>query len=148
VLLRFSLRSWLCGSTKEPSGFMVNHWKPHGFVVASRESPLMTRLPHRSGSTLVLRLNQETVHDFILLFFPPHDPHLILLATGSLEPSLLVCPHMEASLTSTFLTCSSLAPAPIKSRPAPVILGQESIHKMLSITHHTRKRPTNGPRTT
>jgi hypothetical protein len=23
------LRSWLCGSTKEPSGFLVNHWKPH-----------------------------------------------------------------------------------------------------------------------
>jgi hypothetical protein len=22
------LRSWLCGSTKEPSGFLVNHWKP------------------------------------------------------------------------------------------------------------------------
>jgi hypothetical protein len=22
------LQSWLCGSTKEPSGFLVNHWKP------------------------------------------------------------------------------------------------------------------------
>jgi hypothetical protein len=22
------LRSWLCGSTKEPSGFLVNHQKP------------------------------------------------------------------------------------------------------------------------
>jgi hypothetical protein len=22
------LRSWLCGSTKDPSGFLVNHWKP------------------------------------------------------------------------------------------------------------------------
>jgi hypothetical protein len=22
------LRSWLCGSTKEPSGFLVNPWKP------------------------------------------------------------------------------------------------------------------------
>jgi hypothetical protein len=29
------LRSWLCGSTKEPSGFMVNHRKPRELGVAS-----------------------------------------------------------------------------------------------------------------
>jgi hypothetical protein len=29
------LRSWLCGSTKEPNGFLVNHWKPHELGVAS-----------------------------------------------------------------------------------------------------------------
>jgi hypothetical protein len=29
------LWSWLCGSTKEPSGFLVNHWKPHELGVAS-----------------------------------------------------------------------------------------------------------------
>jgi hypothetical protein len=28
-------RSWLCGSTKEPSGFLVNHWKPRKLGVAS-----------------------------------------------------------------------------------------------------------------
>jgi hypothetical protein len=28
-------RSWLCGSTKEPSGFLVNHWKPRELGVAS-----------------------------------------------------------------------------------------------------------------
>jgi hypothetical protein len=38
---------------------------------------------------LVLRLNQETVHDFILPFLPPCGPHLTPLATGSLERSLL-----------------------------------------------------------
>jgi hypothetical protein len=27
-------RSWLCGSTKEPSGFLVNHWKPRELGVA------------------------------------------------------------------------------------------------------------------
>jgi hypothetical protein len=32
--LRF-LRSWLCGSTKEPSGFLVNHRKPCELGVAS-----------------------------------------------------------------------------------------------------------------
>jgi hypothetical protein len=29
------LRCWLCGSTKEPSGFLVNHWKPCELGVAS-----------------------------------------------------------------------------------------------------------------
>jgi hypothetical protein len=29
------LRSWLCGSTKEPSGFLVNHWKPRKLGVTS-----------------------------------------------------------------------------------------------------------------
>jgi hypothetical protein len=29
------LRSWLCGSTKETSGFLVNHWKPCELGVAS-----------------------------------------------------------------------------------------------------------------
>jgi hypothetical protein len=55
-----------------------------------RQSPLMTRLPRSPGSTLVLSLYQETVHDFILLFMPPCGPHLTPLATGSLERSLLV----------------------------------------------------------
>jgi hypothetical protein len=39
---------------------------------------------------LVLRLNQEIVHDIILLFMPPSGPHLTPLATRSLERSLLV----------------------------------------------------------
>jgi hypothetical protein len=29
------LRSWLCGSTKEPSDFLVNHRKPRELGVAS-----------------------------------------------------------------------------------------------------------------
>jgi hypothetical protein len=33
--LSLVLRSWLCESTKEPSGFLVNHWKPHELGVAS-----------------------------------------------------------------------------------------------------------------
>jgi hypothetical protein len=50
----------------------------------------MTWLPRSPGLTLVLWLNQETVHDFILLFMPPCGSHLTPLATGSLERSLLV----------------------------------------------------------
>jgi hypothetical protein len=64
----------------------------------------MIRLPRSPGSTLVLRLNQETVHDFILPFLLPCDPHLTLLATGSLKPSLLVF-STPGGLTSNDLSC-------------------------------------------
>jgi hypothetical protein len=108
----------------------------------------MTQLPRIPGSTLVLWLSQETVHDFILLFMPPYDPHLTLLATGSLDEAYLSSPHLEASPTTTFRACSSLAPTPVTPQPAPTIFSQESVHTTLSITHHTRKRPSTGPRTT
>jgi hypothetical protein len=60
---------------------------------------------------LVLRLNQEIVHDFTLLFMPPCGPHLTPLATGSLEPSQLVF-STPGGLTSNdlsrlFFTCTN-----------------------------------------
>jgi hypothetical protein len=80
-----------------------------------RQSPLMTRLPRSPGSTLVLWINQETVHDFILLFMPPCGPHLPPLATGSLERSLLVF-STPGGLTSDdlsrlFFTCTNTTQA-------------------------------------
>jgi hypothetical protein len=80
-----------------------------------RQSPLMTRLPRSPGSTLVLWLNQETVHDFILLFMPPCGPHLTPLATRSLERSLLVF-STPGGLTSDdlsrlFFTCTDTSQA-------------------------------------
>jgi hypothetical protein len=76
-----------------------------------RQSPLMTRLPRSPGSTLVLRLKQETVRDFILLFMPTCAPHLTPLATGSLEQSLLVfsTPRGLTSddLSRLFFTCTN-----------------------------------------
>jgi hypothetical protein len=76
-----------------------------------RQSPLMTRLPRSSGSTLVLRLNQETVHDFILPFLPPCGPHLTPLATGFLEPSLLVFSKPGGltcnDISRLFFTCTN-----------------------------------------
>jgi hypothetical protein len=90
--------------------------------------PLMTWLTRNPGSTLVLRLNQEIVHDFVLLFLPPCGPHLTPLATGSHEPCLLSSPHLEASPATTFHTCSSPAPTPVKTQPAPAILSQESVN--------------------
>jgi hypothetical protein len=70
----------------------------------------MTRLQHIVGSTLVLRLNQETVHEFVSLFLPPCGLHLTLLATGSLEPSLLVFSTPGSlnsdDLSRLFFTCT------------------------------------------
>jgi hypothetical protein len=80
-----------------------------------RQSALMTWLPRSSDSTLVLRLYQETVHDFILLFMPPCGPHLTPLATGSLERSLLVF-STPGGLTGNdfsrlFFTCTNTSQA-------------------------------------
>jgi hypothetical protein len=104
-----------------------------------RLSPLKTRLPRSPDSTLVLRLNQEIVHNFILLFLPPCGPHLTPLATGSLEPSLLVFSTPGGLTGKTFRACSSPAPTPVKPQPAPAILSQELVHTTLSITRHTKK---------
>jgi hypothetical protein len=75
----------------------------------------MTRHPRSPGSTLVLRLNQETIHDFILLFMPPCGSHLTLLATGSLERSLLVFSTPEGltsnDLSHLFFTCTNTSQA-------------------------------------
>jgi hypothetical protein len=60
----------------------------------------------------------------------------------------LSSPHLEASPATTFRACSSPAPTPVKTQPTPAILSQESVHTTLSITHHTRKRQSTGPRTT
>jgi hypothetical protein len=80
-----------------------------------RQSPLMTWLPRSPGSTLVLRLNQETVHDFILLFMPPWGPHLTPLATGSLERSLLGFSTPGGltgyDLSRLFFTCTNISQA-------------------------------------
>jgi hypothetical protein len=75
-----------------------------------RQSPVMTQLPRSPSSTLVLRLNQETVHDFISLFLPPCGLHLTPLAPGSLEPSLLIFSTLGGltgnDLSRLFFTCT------------------------------------------
>jgi hypothetical protein len=80
-----------------------------------RQSPLMTLHPRSPDSTLVLRLNQETVHNFVLLFLPPCGLHLIPLAIGSLEPSLLVFSTPGGltgnDLSRLFFTCTNTSQA-------------------------------------
>jgi hypothetical protein len=67
---------------------------------------------------------------------------------GPSNEAYLFSPHLEASPATTFRACSSPAPTQVKPQPAPAILSQESVHTTLSITHHARKRPSTGPRTT
>jgi hypothetical protein len=43
-----TLQSWLCGSTKEPNGFVVNRRKPRELGAASMPIPLMTWTPRSS----------------------------------------------------------------------------------------------------
>jgi hypothetical protein len=80
-----------------------------------RQSSLMTRLQRSPDSTLVLRLDQETVHDFILVFMPPCGLHLTPLATGSLERSLLVFSTPGGltgdDLLRLFFTCTNTSQA-------------------------------------
>jgi hypothetical protein len=75
----------------------------------------MTWLPRSPSSTLVFRINQETVHDFILLFMPPCGPHLTPLATWSLERNLLLFSTpgglIGDDLSRLFFTCTNTSQA-------------------------------------
>jgi hypothetical protein len=142
------LRSWLCGSTKEPNGFQVNHRKPRELSVASanRHSWLVSHVvPDRPwfwGSTKKLSMTSSccSCHHAACTW--------LRWPLGPSNEAYLSSPHLETSLAMTFHACSSPAPTPVKPQPAPAILSQESVHTMWSITHHTRKRPSTGPRTT
>jgi hypothetical protein len=83
-----------------------------------------------------------------LLFLPPCGPHLIPFGhrVHRAEPSCLSTPRRPRQ-AKAFRAHSSHAPTQIKPQPAPAILGQELVHTMLSITHHTKERPSTGPRT-
>jgi hypothetical protein len=142
--LSLVLRSWLCGSTKEPSGFLVNHRKPRDLGVASANhhswigSHLVLARPWFWGSTKKSSMTSScrSCH------------HLTPLDTRSSNQAYLSSPHLEASPATTFCACSSPAPTQVKPQPAPSILSQQLVHTMLSITHHTRKWQSSGPRTT
>jgi hypothetical protein len=142
------LWSWLCGSTKEPSGFLVNHRKPRELGVASANlhswlgSHVVPARPLFWGSTKKSSTTSSCCSCHHAARTWPRWP------PGPSNEAYLSSPHLEASPATTFLACSSPAPTPVKPQPAPTILSQESVHTTLSITHHTRKRPSTGPRTT
>jgi hypothetical protein len=117
ALLQHHLRFFRLGFVDQPRNQWFSGEPPETprTRCSLRQSPLMTRLPHSHGSPLVLRLNQETVHDFILLFMPPCSPHLTPLATGSLKRSLLVFSTHGGltgdDLSRLFFTCTNTSQA-------------------------------------
>jgi hypothetical protein len=70
------------------------------------------------------------------MFITPHDIYCYTAMTFSLK-------NTRATYQKAIQKCLEYQP-----QPAPAILRQESVHTMLSITHHTRKRPSTCPRTT
>jgi hypothetical protein len=148
MLLHLRLQSWLCGLTKELSGFLENNWKPCELGVASANhhswlgSHVVPARPWFRGSTKKPSMTSccYSCHHVARtwLRWPP----------GPSSQAYLSSPHMEAYPAMTFRACSSSAPTPVKPQPAPAILSQESVHTTLSITHHTRKKPSIGPQTT
>jgi hypothetical protein len=102
---------------------------------------------------LVLRLYQETVHDFILLFMPPCGPQLTPLAIGSLERSLLVFSTPGGltgdDLSRLFFTCTNTSQAATctcntQPRISPHNIVNHSSHKEATIhrsSNHTWSSP-------
>jgi hypothetical protein len=127
---------------------MVNHWKPRELGVAPANhhswlgSHVVLARPWFWGSTKKpsMTSSRRSCHHAVRTWprWPP----------GPSNQAYLSSPHLETSPAMTFRACSSPTPTPVKQQPAPAILSQESIHTTLSITHHTRKWPSTGPRTT
>jgi hypothetical protein len=95
----------------------------------------MTWLIRNPGSTLVLRLNQEIVHDFVLLFLPPCGPHLTPLATASLEPGVLVLSTpaglTDDNLLCLFFTCTNTSQAATYTQHCQSLIRPESDHPLV-----------------
>jgi hypothetical protein len=114
---------------------LLHTWRPHRqrpFVLVIH---LHQHQPRRNLHMQYLAKNQSTQCCQSLI--TPGSDH---------QPGLE--PHLEASPATTFRACPSPAPTRVKPQPAPTILSQESVHTTLSITHHTRKRPSTSPPTT
>jgi hypothetical protein len=112
-----------------PDGFVVNCRKPRGLGAASTPVPLMNWLPRCPGSILVLRLNQETIPDFVLLFLPQCGPQLISFGhrVRRAEP-----------------TCLSTPRRPHRLRPfAPILhLHQRKSNRNLHLQYSTKSQST------
>jgi hypothetical protein len=93
----------------------VTQWFCGELLQTPRTRCSLRQSPRSPGSTLVLRLNQETVRDFVPLFLPPCGLYLTPLATGSLEPSLLVFSTPGGlngnDFSGLFFTCTNTSQA-------------------------------------
>jgi hypothetical protein len=80
---------------------------------------------------------------FLATMWPALDPagHWVPQA----EPTCISTPR-RPHRAWTFRARSSPTPMQINPQLAPAILGQESVHTTLSITHHIQERLSTGPR--
>jgi hypothetical protein len=134
-----------------PYGFVVNRRKPRGLGAAPTPIPLMTWLPRRLDSMLVfwskptkprvLTLvvsrypalappwfwgsTKKTVPDFVLLFLPPWEPHLI---------------PFGHRLHRAELTCLSTPQRPHRLRPFAPTLHLHQRKSSRTCTYNTRSR--------
>jgi hypothetical protein len=107
-LLHLRLRFFGLGFVDQPRNLVVSGEPPETPQTrcSLRQSLLMTQLPRSPGSTLILRLNQETVHDFIFPYLPPCGPTRLRWSPGPSNEAYLSSPHLEASPATTFRACS------------------------------------------
>jgi hypothetical protein len=142
-----SLKSWLCGSTKEPRRFCGE--PPQ---TPRTRCSLHANLTHDLAATssrldLCFEAQPRNCTRLRLAFLATMRPALDLIRPpGPSSRAYLSLHSSEATQAKTFRARSSPAPIQIKPQPAPAILGQESVHTTLSITHHTKERPSTGPR--
>jgi hypothetical protein len=107
------LRSSLCGSTKKPNDFMVNHQKPCRLGVASANhhsllgSHVVPARPWFWGSTKKLSMTSSCRSCHHASRNWPRWP------PGPSNQAYLSSPHLEAWPAMTFRACSSPAPTPV-----------------------------------
>jgi hypothetical protein len=110
-----------------------------GFITRGKKGPLTTTGDLSACKSIRTLLQLWTVNSH-------HVAHTWLRwPPGPSNEAYLSSPHLEASPTMTFRACFAPAPAPVKPQPTPAILSQESVHTTLSITPHTKKRPSTSP---
>jgi hypothetical protein len=106
------------------------HMKPF----TSGAQTVYSVLPH--SLTWPPPLHRLHVHDFVLLFLHHADRTWSRRLSGPSNQAYLSLHHPKATLAKTSFSCSSPTTTQTKSHPASAILGQESVHSMLSITHY------------
>jgi hypothetical protein len=133
-------------------GFVAQPATPTVFWWTAANPADSVRPPRQSHSWLGRHLGFEAQ--------PRNRTRLRLAFLATMRPALdLVWPlgpssraylslhSLEATQAKTFRARSSPAPMQIEPQPAPVILDEELVHTMLSITHHTKERPSTSCRT-
>jgi hypothetical protein len=142
-----SLGSWLCGSTKQPRRFCgelpqtpqircsLHAYPTHDLAATSSRLDLGFEAQPRNRTRLRLAF-LATMRPALDLVWPP----------GPSSRAYLFLHSSEATQPKTFRARSSPAPMQIKPQPAHATLDQESVHTTLSITHHTKERPSTGHR--